>query len=448
MHRRDLFVTTTALAAASFVTPAAAQQATPPAATAQAPGTGNVIFFHPDGFGVNHWGATRFVHVGPDGRLNWDRLPHTAVYLGHMKDGLTGTSHGGATVHAFGVRVQADSFGMDGATPIRAASGFEGSIAREAMAAGKWVGLVNSGAAFEPGTAVFVASTERRNSLAEITRLVAESGVQVHLAGGERWYLPRGVQGRFGEGAREDGLNLVEMLRGRGYTIVYTKEELAALPADATRVWGIFAHNHTFNDRPEEELAQRNLPHFVPTAPSVAEMAAAALRILSRAPQGYFLVVEEEGTDNFGNVNNAPGSIEAGIRADEAIGVLRRHVEANPNTLLLTCADSDAGGMQVIGPGRQNQTIRDGQNLPERDRNGAPLDGQRGTGTTAWLSAPDRAGQRHPFAIAWSTLTDVSGGILVRGAGLNAHLIAEAGTMDNVDVYRLMYRTLFGRVIG
>jgi len=144
-------------------------------------------------------------------------------------------------------------------------------------------------------------------------------------------------------------------------------------------------------------------------------------------------------------VNNAPGSIEAGIRADAAIGVFRRFVAANPNTLMLTTADSDAGGMQVIGPGRQQNLIREGVDLPERDRNGAPLDGQRGAGTTAWLSAPDRAGQRHPFAIAWSTLTDVSGGILVRGVGLNAELISQAGTMDNVEVYRVMYRTLFGR---
>jgi alkaline phosphatase len=177
-------------------------------------------------------------------------------------------------------------------------------------------------------------------------------------------------------------------------------------------------------------------------------MSAAALRILSRAPQGFLLVAEEEGTDNFGNVNNAAGSIEAGIRADAAIGVFRRFVEANPHTLLLTTSDSDAGGLQVIGPGRQQQVIREGQNLPERDRNGAPLDGQHGTGTTAWLSAPDRNGVRHPFAIAWATLTDVSGGILVRGVGRNADQITSAGTMDNVDVYRLMYRTLFGREAG
>ena len=385
------------------------------------------------------------VEVGPDGRLEWDRLPHTALYSGHMKDGLTGTSHGGATTHAFGVRVQADSFGMDGTTPIRSLSGFEGSIAREAMARGRWVGLVNSGAAYEPGTAAFVASTERRNSLAEITRLVAESGVQVHLAGGERWYLPRGVQGRHGEGAREDGLNLIEMLRARGYTLVFTREELAAAPAGTERLWGIFAHDHTFHDRPEETLAQQNLPHYVPSAPTIAEMSEAALRLLARAPQGFLLVAEEEGTDNFGNNNNAAGSLEAGARADLAVGVFRRFVADNPHTLMLTTADSDAGGLQVIGPGRGQNVIREGVNLPERDRNGAPLDGQRGTGTTAWLSSPDRNGVRHPFALSWATLADVNGGIIVRGVGRNAEQISQAGLMDNVDVYRLMYRTLFGR---
>lgn len=316
------------------------------------------------------------------------------------------------------------------------------------MARNKWVGLVNSGAAYEPGTAAFVASTERRANLAEITRLVAESGVHVHLAGGERWYLPRGVQGRHGEGAREDNLNLVEQLRARGYTVVFTREELMALPADATRVWGIFAHDHTFNDRNEETLAQNNLPHYFPGAPTIAEMSEVALRALARAPEGFLLVVEEEATDNFGNVNNASGSLEAGARADAAIGVFRRFVDSRRDTLMLTTADSDAGGLQVISPGRQQNVVREGANLPERDRNGAPLDGQRGTGTTAFLSAPDRNGVRHPFAISWSTLADVNGGILVRGAGLNANLITEAATMDNIDVYRLMYRTLFGRVVG
>lgn len=440
-HRRLLLALAAAAIAAPIAThPAAAQPASPSAET------GNVIFFHPDGLGANHWGAARMLLAGPDGRLNWDRLPATAVYLGHMKDGLTGTSHGGATTHAFGVKVRADSFGMDGNTAIAALSGHQGSIMREAMARGRAVGLVNSGAAYEPGTAVFVASTERRNSLEEITRLVAESGVSVHLAGGERWYLPRGTQGRFGEGARTDGRNLVEELRARGYQVVFTRDELMALPADASRVWGIFAHEHTFNDLSEEDLRARNLPHYGATAPTVAEMSEVALRILSRAPNGFFLVVEEEGTDNFGNRNNAAGTLEAARRADEAIGVFTRFVAASPRTLMLTTADSDAGGMQVIGPGRGQDLIVEGRPLPERDRNGAAIDGATGAGGVPFMSAPDRAGLRHPFAIAWATLTDTSGGILVRGVGFNSEFIA--GTMDNTDVYRVMYRTLFGQVLN
>ena len=446
---RALLLASVFACAAALVAPAPSGAQTMPSAPVvqtQTTQTGNVIFLHPDGFGVNHWGALRMLTVGPDGRTNWDRLPATAVYLGHMKDALTGTSHGGATTHAYGVRVQADSFGQDGATRIRQLAGGEGSIAHEAMRRGRWVGLVQSGAAYEPGTAAFVASTERRNSLEEITRLVAESGVQVHLAGGERWYLPQGTRGRFGEGARTDGRNLIEELRGRGYTVVFTREELAALPDDATRVWGIFAHDHTFHDRAEEALREGGLPLYVETAPTIAEMSEAALHVLSRAPGGFLLVAEEEGTDNFANVNNAAGALEAGRRADAAVGVFQRFVAANPRTLMLTTADSDAGGMQVIGPGTQQNVIRAGQPLPERDRNGSPFDGQTGTRGEPFLSAPDRNGVRHPFAISWSTLTDVSGGILVRGVGLNSEFIT--GTMDNVDVYRIMYRTLFGEVVN
>jgi len=443
---RRLLLATVLSCGVGAVLPVTAGAQTAPTAPAAGPQTGNVIFFHPDGLGVNHWGAVRLHSVGPDGRLNWDRLPATAVYLGHMRDALTGTSHGGATTHAYGVRVQADSFGQDGATVIRQLAGGQGSIAHEALRRGRWVGLVNSGAAYEPGTAAFVASTERRNSLEEITRLVVESGVQVHLAGGERWYLPRGVRGRFGEGARTDGRNLVEELRGRGYSVVFTREELMALPADATRVWGIFAHEHSFHDRTEEALREANLPNFLPSAPTIAEMGEVALRILARAPQGFFLVAEEEATDNFGNQNNAAGVLEAGARADEAIGVFTRFVQANPRTLMLTTSDSDAGGMQVIGPHPGQQIVRAGQPLPERDRNGAPLDGQTGTRGEPFLSAADRNGARHPFAIAWATLADVSGGILVRGVGFNSEFIA--GTMDNVDVYRVMYRTMFGEVVN
>lgn len=411
-------------------------------AQADGPVAGNVIFFHPDGSGVNHWGALRLREVGPDGTLNWDRLPAMAVYTGHMRDALTSTSHGGATTHAYGVKVPADSFGMAGTDPLTARSGKPMSVMQEAQAAGKAVGIVQTGHIAEPGTAAFLASVPARRQRNAIAAQVLESGAEVILGGGERYLLPEGATGRFGEGLRTDGRHLIDEAKANGYTVVYTRSELAALDADTQRVLGVFASDATFNANSEAVNRAQDLPLYREAAPSVAEMADAALRLLSAQEAGFFLVVEEEGSDNFANANNAAGTLEALRRADATIGHLQDFVQGNPDTLLIMTADSDAGGMQVIGPPQDFPLIQPDKPLPPEARNGAPLDGVDGTGTPPFVSAPDKRGRRFPFAIAWSSRADVSGGILVRGNGLNSGYIH--GLMDNTDIYRLIYGTLFG----
>ncbi len=412
---------------------------TPLAAQAQ----GNVIFFHPDGAGLNHWTALRMKEVGPDGRLNYDALPAMAIYAGHMKDALTGTSHGGATVHAYGVKVQGDSFGLDGTTPITAASGVDKSLMQQARDEGRAVGIVQTGHIAEPGTAVFLASSEDRSNRDEIAAKVIASGAQVIMAGGERFLLPEGVQGQHGAGVRKDGRNLIEEAEKAGYTVVYNAGQLADLNlSEVDKLLGVFASNHTFNDEPEETNARAGKPPYVPGAPTVAQMAQAALAILSRSDDGFFLVVEEEGTDNLANANNARGTLEALRRADQAVGLLHEFVRENPNTLLLMTSDSDAGGMQVLGPDPR-YAIAPTAAVPGQGPNGAPLDGKGGAGTPPFLSAPDRNGNTWPFAIAWASYFDVSGGILVRAAGMNAHMVR--GVVDSTEIYDIMHATLFGQ---
>jgi alkaline phosphatase len=402
--------------------------------------------FHPDGTGLNHWNALRTLTKGPDGALEWDALPGMAVYSGHMSDALAGTSNGGATVHAYGVKVAARSFGLDGETPIVAASGKPASIVQEALASGRATGLVQTGHIAEPGTAAFIASVKKRNQYTEIARQVVQSGVPVILGGGEAMLLPKGVAGRHGDGMREDGLDLIQWAKGSGYTVVYTRQELAALDlSKVDKLLGVFARWNTFSDKTEEENAREGLGHYLSSAPTVAEMSSAALQILSRSKDGFLLVVEEEGTDNMANNNNASGTLEALRRADEAVGVLHRHVKDNPNTLLLMAADSDAGGMQLIGPG-PGREMEPGKPLPATSKNGSPADGVTGTGGVPFLSAPDAKGQRWPFAITWATENDVHGGILVRAAGKNADKVK--GRLDNTDIYKIMYQTLFDRPIG
>ncbi len=410
-----------------------------------APRPGNVILIHPDGASLNAWNAYRIFSVGPDGHTHWDRLPGVALYRSHFADGLSPTSHGGGTVHAWGVKVVADSYGTDGGRPITARSGADVPILVEAMRAGHAVGIVQSGQIAEPGTGVFLVSSAKRSDYAGIAAAIVASGADVMLGGGEMHLLPKGVRGRHGEGAREDGRDLIAEARAAGYTVVFDRAELAAAAADegVRKLFGVFAHDATYHAKPEEVLAKLGLPLFEPEAPSVAEMTDAALRVLARTGKRFALVVEEEGTDDFANNQNAAGTFESFRRADEAIGIARAFVAAHPDTLLLTAADSDASGLQIIGLGRQTSPDQPAPRVPATTRLGNPVDGVAGQGTEAFLSGPDREGRRFWFGVTFSSPGDLVGGVVVRAEGLNRERIPV--NLDNTELYVPMWETLFGR---
>jgi glycerophosphoryl diester phosphodiesterase len=466
-----------------------------PAPTATAT-TGNVIFIHPDGTSPSHYMALRNVDLGPDGRLNWDKMTNAGVYLGHMEDQLTGTSNAGAVTHATGVKVFAESFGREeDNSPIISASGKRGqTILDEAIAAGKATALIQSGHIGEPGTAAFAAQTLNRDpdpavraraKTAEIAEQVIRSGTNVIMAGGEVYLLPQGTTGfhvtaaidaAFSNPIDRPSINLIDLARSLGYTVVYTEDEMNAAvngPNPPTKLLGVFAANHTFDDRREEQLelnTNNPLPLYVATAPTVAEMLTASLKILERDSDGFFVVVEEEGTDNFANSNNAVGTIEALRRADAAIGVAMNYVNTkDPNTLVVTAADSDAGGLQVFqfapytrpsgnfDPSNPDLAASQPQvpfinvNPTTTNTTRAFLDGVNGS--TASTQFPWRSftsqnsidGPMGNFGVSWVGTPDFPGSIVAKAYGMNADTLPT--TVDNTEIYDLMYKTLFGEAV-
>ncbi len=426
--------------------------------------TGNVIFIHPDGTSPSMYGFGRFASQGPDGRLNYDLMSDSGVYLGHMRDRLVGTSNAGAVTHATGVKAQAGSFGLDEFDEsVVSRSGQRGvTILEEAIAAGKASAVINSGFIAEPGTGAFLAEVENRSDVTAITAQVLESGVDVILGGGEIHYLPEGTVGRFGEeGIRTDGRNLIAEAEAAGFTVVYTLEELQSLPEGTTQLLGIFAAEDTYNDNPEEEnqaLGLGNYGQFLPDGtptnpPTVAQMLAAALPILSADPDGFMVVLEEEATDNFSNNNNSSGTLEAVLRADEAFGVAMDFIrEEDPNTLLVTAADSEAGGIQVWQPTPFAPTLPETLETPltlptnptdtETFRN--PVDGAAGRvpPITTFAAEPSLDGEMGNFVTAWAGTPDFAGSIVAKTYGMNAELLNS--TVDNTEIYQIMYQTLFG----
>jgi alkaline phosphatase len=405
------------------------------------PSRGNVIFIHPDGSGAATWAALRVLDKGPDGHLNWDRMDNLGVYRGHLTNSLSSSSNGAATVHAYGVKVPYHSYGTYENESVTALSGLEKSIMEEARDAGMAVAIINSGHLCEPGSGAFMASYPNRKMTDTISFQIIESGADIILSGGEILLLPEGMMGKHGQpGVRKDGRNLILQAEELGYQIVYTRDELYALSSETEKVLGVFAPGHTFNDFTEEYLREHNLPLYFETSPTLAEMLEVSLKILENKKQPFLLVLEEEGSDNFANQNNAMGTLESLRRADSALGLAMKYIEKYPNTLLLIAADSDAGGMHMIG-------VRDPAKfetpLPPTMENGAPFDGREGTSTPPFIAAPDRFGRQLRFGICWASSDDLGGGVVAKAHGLNAHLLPK--NVDNTDIYRMMHTTLFGK---
>lgn len=466
----------------------------------------HVVFVHPDGASLNAWNAARAYWVGPDSVLAWDRMPEMAVYRGPMADQIGATSNGGATTHAFGVRVRGEgSFGRDGshnnARAIRAADGFDGSVLREAALAGHPVGLVNDGDLPEPGTGCFFAEADHRDLADEIARQFVDGrpGHEhedvrpvVALGGGEAFFLPQGTR-PCGEtldpdcvahvdpidgttARRTDGRNLVRELLDDGWVVLRTRAEfdaaaarLAREPDWTPRVLGLFAAADIFNDTREEVLIDRGLVRDAPPAddpragrlvdcgtaapghgfdpPRAEEMHAFALEVLrrhsERAGRPFLLVTEIESVDNMGNSNNAMGTLLALRSSDRVIAETLDFVAREPRTLVFTAADSDASGLQVVEPLESLSVNPTGR---AEDEQRVEPDGVMGRGTAPFVAAPDAAGTAFEFYVAWTGTKDFAGAILSRFAGHRAEEIGRRFStgFGNDHVYHVIRCVLFG----
>ena len=406
------------------------------------PATGNVIFLHPDGTSLTAWQAHRLLEHGPDGLSEWDRMPRVAFYRPHVSDSIAPTSHAGGTIHAFGVKVVRDSYGKNGTNALISASGKPHSLMQEALRAGLRTGIVNSGHLAEPGTGTQLASVNARDQRTEIVKQILESGCPIILGGGEVLFLPPEIIGRHGQpGVRADGRNLIEQARGLGYRVVFNAKELAALPDDTQKVLGLFAAEATYHPMTEEDLRLQGLPAYLPDAPTVADLTYAALRFLRASGKRFFLMVEEEATDDFANKLNASALFEAYRRTDAMIKVCREFIAQRNDTLLLVASDSNASGLQTIPFGAADAEDAPAV-LPAVTDVGAPLDGLHGTGSEPFVTGPDLEGRRFLFGVSFATHKDLYGGVVARAEGFNADQFPLQ--LDNTDLFKLIHLTLFG----
>jgi alkaline phosphatase len=177
--------------------------------------------------------------------------------------------------------------------------------------------------------------------------LLREGDVDVFLGGGARAMIPAGMRVSEvlpgipaeldEESNREDELNRIEELAALGYTIVSDSPSLHTAAIHATKLLGIFAADHLpyVIDRRQMNLS---------TVPTVTEMTSAALDVLSRHDEGFFLLVEGGRIDYAGHANDPGTMLHEILDFDEAVGKGLEFQRSHPDTLVLVTGDHGTGG--------------------------------------------------------------------------------------------------------
>jgi alkaline phosphatase len=294
----------------------------------------NVILLIGDGMGVG--ALMQFIAAKGDKVLT--RFPRGALVLTQPlnEDRWVTDSAAAATAMATGEKT------LNGLLSLRPkASGFDTlrTIVEEAEARGKATGIVVTCQVTHATPAAFYAHASRSQE-GEIAIQLLDSGLDVVLGGGTSFFLPVGE----GEGRREDGRNLLNELRRRGYHVITDTLEFrrAGVPLPVP-VIGLFA-----------PVALAPPPERRPT---LAQMVAKAIATLRTNPRGFFLMVEGSQIDWAAHSNDAARELEETQDFVAAVEVALDFATADGNTLVIVTADHDTGGLAVTGGDRRNRQV-------------------------------------------------------------------------------------------
>lgn len=413
------------------VASASAQDGSSASATASASAAAsgeakNVILVVGDGLGPAHRDAIQLATVGPYDRLAMDSLPY---------EGMVGTnsvesddpptfvtdSAAAATSMASGVKTYNGAVGLD------ADNNVVPTVLEQAKAAGKSTGIVTTSQVTDATGAAFGAHVEDRDEQTEIARqYIEESKPDVILGGGEDFWYPEGDEGAYPDQTSEDDEevsvsdqgNLVEQAEELGYEYASDADELAA--TEGSKILGLFANEEMFQQFPEGEGDE-----YDPAVP-LPEMTEKALDTLSQNPEGFFLVVEEEAVDEMSHANNSELMIEAGQAMDESVALLEDYAESSGDTLLITTADHECGGLTV--------EATDDPEYPDESGNG------EGDNLSGEDGPFDVANTDYQFVMDWTTTGHTAVDVPLTATGPGAERLT--GNYENTHIYDVMAESL------
>lgn len=373
----------------------------------------NVILFIGDGMGVAQRTAARMVSQSINGGrmkglLEMDRLETQGFVMTSSLDALVTDSSPGAACYATGNKAINNTHGVfpDNTGPRMGQATSIGSVGDGIV---EYSDEVNAALTDNPrienitellrrtrrmsaGIVTTVSVTDSTPSAFAshsfsryIQGVVADQlwnegqGLEVIMGAGSRAFLPTGHPMLGAARGRSDGRNLIDKFKESGYSFVSNATELRSL-GRVQKILGLF-HPTDLTSRYDRMRAAKGDPAGVeavgqfPDQPDLENMLSKAIEVLSRNPNGFFLLVEGGSIDREYHRMDPHRAVIETLELDRAVGAARKWAESRPakDTLIVVTADHETAGLAL--PGVQFGTTYNGRAFPnyqDTDRDGFP----------------------------------------------------------------------------
>lgn len=281
----------------------------------------NIIFMIGDGMGLEQISAA---WVCNGGKLNLDNFTNVGIQRTYSANKLVTDSAAAGTALATGHKTDN---GMISMTPDTVAVK---SLAEEAMEKGKRTGAAVTCRVNDATPAVFFSHSASRKNQEDIVEQMAGSGVYFLAGGGTKFWRDR-----------EDGKDISEDVKARGYSYVETKEDLMVVENGP-----VVALMDTYELKPSLDRGDI-LPASVTKA----------LELLDNR-KGFFLMIEGSMIDDGGHDNKAGHTMEEIFDFDRTLGIVLEWAAKDGQTLVIVTADHATGGMTLLGGSIDEKRIR------------------------------------------------------------------------------------------
>lgn len=358
--------------------------------TAQGRTAKNIIVMLGDGMGAAHRTAARIMAKGyaqgkAQGRLAMDTFPYTGMVMTASLNSIVTDSAPGMANYVNGNKAQNN---QEGVFPDDTADAFDNPRVEYLSeylhrTKGTSLGIVTTADVFDATPAANAVHTSNRGNGTGIADQYLDdrklTGLTVLMGGGRKWFLPNasnttspqnanGSQRKTSTdyvlpsdivagwgataGVKDAGRDLLADFQAAGYSYASDKTSLDAAGVP-DKLLGLFTYSN-MNVSFDKINGRRGASTIVndygfPDQPMLDEMTDTALKVLSKNPNGFVLMVEGASIDKQAHLMDSDRWIEEVIEFDRAVQKAKDFATANPDTLVIVTADHECAGAAIIG---------------------------------------------------------------------------------------------------